>query len=317
MEWYWILLIVLGSVLVFALLSGLILTFLTAYIIFTKQLVRTSKEKWNRSCSAPENAEQMEMWNASLAWAEKEKKYKEDVHIINDGLNLYGEFYNYGSNKTVIILPGRCESLGYSYYYAEPYHQLGINVLVVDARAHGWSDGKYNTAGIFESSDVLAWLSFLHKEKKQDSIYAHCICIGGAAALIAAVSNQAPSYFKGIVFDGLFYSFKEVFANHQVALGHGLFPVFYQIWFWFRLKTGVSINKSFPYLYLPKLKIPAVFFYGKKDIYSLPERSQLLYDSCGSQDKSIVWFPNGAHSHIRLNNLKEYDQAIVDFFKKY
>lgn len=257
------------------------------------------------------------MWNISLTWAEKEKQYKEEVHIVNDNLNLYGEFYNFGSKKTVIIMPGRCESLRYSCFYAEPYHELNINVLVIDSRAHGISDGKYNTAGIFESRDVMAWIRFLHDEKGQEGIYAHCICIGGSAALMAAVNSESPSYFKGIVFDGLFYSFKETFANHQVALGHRLFPVFNLIWFWFRVKTGVSINKSFPYLYLPELTIPVVFLYGKKDIYSLPERSELLFKSCGSKNKQIVWFENGAHSHLRLNNLLEYDQAVADFFLKH
>lgn len=316
MDWYWIVLIVLGSLIVAGLLVGVIITFIIAYIIFRIQLTRHSKDKWARQCSAPDNEEQIKMWDAGMAWAEKEKAYKKDVHIISDKLNLYGEFYDFGSQTTVIILPGRMESLCYSYFYAAPYHDLGINVLVVDARSHGLSDGKYNTAGIFESHDVIAWINFLHDEHGQENIYTHCICIGGCAALIAAVNEKAPACFKGIIFDGLFYSFKETFANHQLAMGHGLFPVFYEIWFWFRLKNGVSINKSFPYQYLPKLRIPAMFLYGKKDIYSTPEKSELLFNACGSEDKSIVWFDNGAHSHLRLNNSLEYDQAIADFFSK-
>ena len=59
--------------------------------------------------------------------------------------------------------------------------------------------------------------------------------------------------------------------------------------------------------------MPILFLYGRQDIFSLPEKSQKLYDTCTSLHKKIVWFDKGAHSHLRINNKEAYDNAIKEF----
>ena len=54
---------------------------------------------------------------------------------------------------------------------------------------------------------------------------------------------------------------------------------------------------------------------GKKDIFSIPKKSQILFDSCAATDKKLVWFEKGGHSHLRINNREAYDNAIIDFFR--
>ena len=62
----------------------------------------------------------------------------------------------------------------------------------------------------------------------------------------------------------------------------------------------------------PDTKI--LFLYGEKDIFSIPEKSRKLFAACVSEDKKLVWFEKGGHSHLRINNTQQYDQAIIDFF---
>ncbi|MBR2447869.1 MAG: hypothetical protein IKB29_02675, partial [Clostridia bacterium] len=56
------------------LLGGLIFMFIYTYPISKKvyktQLVRTDSSKWARVCSAPENEEQLKMWNDGIKWAD-------------------------------------------------------------------------------------------------------------------------------------------------------------------------------------------------------------------------------------------------------
>ena len=56
------------------------------------------------------------------------------------------------------------------------------------------------------------------------------------------------------------------------------------------------------------------FVEPKKDIFSLPEKAQLLFDACPTE-KVVKWFEEGKHSHVRFSNQKEYDQTIIDFVK--
>ncbi|MBQ2157858.1 MAG: hypothetical protein II443_04765, partial [Oscillospiraceae bacterium] len=116
-------------------------------LVYRVLLVRTSKEKWGRSMSMPEDEEYAEMYRRGLKWGEEHADKKRDVKIKNGRLSLYGEYFDFGFKKAVIIVPGRMESCLYSYFFGEPYRASGYNVLVIDGRAHGLSDGKINSLG--------------------------------------------------------------------------------------------------------------------------------------------------------------------------
>ena len=91
--------------------------------------MRTSKKKWGRECSIPEDAEYLRMFEEGLDWDKKYSGYKRTVNIKNGRFHLFGEYFDFGSKKAVIIIAGRMESLLYSYFFAEPYRAAGYNVL--------------------------------------------------------------------------------------------------------------------------------------------------------------------------------------------
>ena len=66
--WIWI---AVGAILVFFLLP----TMLMSGIIYTVLLVRTKPEKWDRSCSIPDDEEYVGMFREGLAWEEKWKEH--------------------------------------------------------------------------------------------------------------------------------------------------------------------------------------------------------------------------------------------------
>ncbi|MBQ7045688.1 MAG: alpha/beta hydrolase [Clostridia bacterium] len=286
--------------------------------VYFTQLVRTDKEKWGRVCSAPENQEQQAMWDAGIVWADKHQDKKQDVHIENDGFNLYGEYYDFHKDRCVIILPGRCESLVYSYFFAPPYEQAGFNVLVVDTRCHGKSDGKYNTIGVKESGDVLAWAEYMNTSFNQKEIYFHGICIGTASAIFALSDKGCPYYVKGLVTEGCFVSFRETFKRHMMADKRPLFPVLDLVMLHINHHTKTNVYTQKPIRAIKQIKKDArvLFLYGEKDIFSIPKKSQQLFNACAAADKKLVWFKKGGHSHLRINNTDSYDNAIIDFFKE-
>ena len=311
-----IILIIVASVLVGGgLIFSIILTFYIANQVYLNTLVRKSPEHWGRVCSAPDHPEQSKMWDDGLEWGKENKQYMTEVSIKSEeGFKLVGEFFNFGHNRTVIILSGRCECCWYSYYYALPYQKAGYNVLVIDARAHGNSEGKYSTAGIKESDDVVRWMEFLNKEYNQEKFALHCICIGATAGLLAATSPRGKHLVEKICLDGAYISFKESYKQHYKAKGHALFPVYYEIWVLFRLFTGVSVNKSYPLKIIKNVDVPILFIFGKKDIFSLKEKSELLINAY-PHEKVVKWFEEGSHSHLRFANTSEYDETIISFMK--
>lgn len=314
MEW------IIGIIIGF-LLAGLVIMLVKTVPISKKvyfdQLVRTSPEKWGRVCSAPENEEQLAMWNSGCLWAEENAEYISEVHIQNDGFDLYGEFFDFGSEKCVIILPGRCECLKYSYFYAEPYKKAGFNVLVVDTRCHGRSGGTYNTIGVKESDDLIKWVGFLEKEFGTKEIYFHGICIGSVSGLLALTKRRCPDTVKGMVCDGCFVSFRETFKRHMIADNRPLFPVLDLVMLWIKIYAGTNVMRYSPIKLVKRVEnMRMLFLFGEKDIFSVPEKSRRLFNACTAEEKKLVWFEKGGHSHLRINNPEQYDTAITEFLAK-
>ena len=293
-------------------------TFPIAKKVYNNQLVRTEPEKWGRVCSAPDNEEQLKMWNDGIAWMEPNRSRITEVSVESDGFKLYGEYFDFGSDRCVIILPGRCESLIYSYYFAEPYEKAGFNILVVDTRCHGKSEGKYNTIGVKESHDVLKWAELVHDRFDKKEVYIHGICIGTSSGIFAMTNKNCPEYLRGLVTEGCFVSFRETFKRHMMADNRPLFPVLDMVMLLINKHTGTNVYKDKPIRAIKHINHNAriLFLYGKKDIFSIPEKSQKLFDACAATDKQLVWFEKGGHSHLRINNTEEYDNAIIKFFAR-
>ncbi len=302
---------------IFILVSGLVVmlvkTVPIAKRVYKAQLVRTSPEVWGRCCSAPDNEEQLDMWNKGLLWADTYKDNMQEVKIVNEGFNLYGEYYDFGSKNCVIILPGRCESLMYSYFFSEPYRRAGYNVLVIDTRCHGLSDGTKASIGKKESRDVLAWGNFLISNFGIEKICLHCICIGSASGILALTSKNCPKEMREIVVDGCFTTFRESFKEHMIADNRPLFPVLDLVMLLIYLNTGTNVVASSPIAYIDKIKARMLFLHSELDIFSRPDKAKILFEKCSSPDKKLVWFSKGCHSHIRINNMEKYDDAIVEF----
>ena len=284
--------------------------------VYEAQLVRTSKDKWGKGCSAPDNEEQVRMFNEGEAWFEENKEYGIDVNIVNDWLNLVGKYLNFGFKRAAIIIAGRTESYLYSYYFAKPYKEAGFNVLVIDNRAHGDSDGKYLGVGLLEYKDILKWGEMLHDKYNNETIFIHGICIGSATALYALTSENCPDYYTGMVADGMYTTFYETFRTHMKDMKKPVDPCSYFVMKHLEKNIGISPIKNGPIYCIDKLKKPLLMIHSKEDKFSLPAKAQILYDKCTSP-KKLVWFDHGAHSHIRINNVEKYDKTIKEFIEEY
>jgi alpha-beta hydrolase superfamily lysophospholipase len=254
----------------------------------------------------------LEMYKAGLAWAEENKDKMTEVHTVRDGLNLYGEYYDLGFDRCAVILSGRTESLKYGYYFAIPYSQCGCNILVFDPRAHGKSDGEYNTVGFEESLDDLAWLEYMKERFVIKSFVLHGICIGSAGGILALTGENAPREVEGIVAEGMFPNFGESVKNHMRERKHSTFIAFDLTNMWMKRYTGHSM-KNGPIDVIDKLRVPLLMLHSREDIYSTPENAEKLYQKAGSDEKQIVWFPKGRHSMLRITDTERYDNAIKAF----
>ncbi len=303
---------------IYVLLAVAVLFVLPALVvsagIYIILLVRTKPDKFGRKCSFPDDEEYVRLYNKGLAWGEKWKDHKRDVSIVSDGLRLVGEYFDFGGENAALIIAGRTECLLYSYFFAEPFRSAGWNVLVIDNRAHGLSEGRVSSLGYREYRDVLGWCRLLHDELGNQKVMMHGICIGASTALFAAVDENCPDYVAGMSAEGMYVNFYESFLNH-IKLDRPKaprFPVIPLTMLMMRVFSGANVVTDGPLWRIDRLKKPILFLHSREDQFSLPEKAQELYDKC-TAPKRIVWFDRGAHSRIRINTPEPYDEAIRQF----
>ncbi|MBQ1684902.1 MAG: alpha/beta fold hydrolase [Clostridia bacterium] len=288
-------------------------TLVIAYVIYSVLLVRTDTEKWGRNPSMPDDEEYVRLYAQADEWGTAYAGYKKDVEVKSDGLRLVGEYFDFGGENAVIILPGRMESCTYSYHYAEPYRRAGWNVLTIDARAHGRSEGKINSLGYKEYRDVIVWSKLLHDEFGIKRIVLHGVCIGSSTALFTATAKECPDYVAGVIADGMYQRFYDSCRNHMLYDKRPIFPFLYEVMLHIRVFSGANVVTDGPKKRIVNMRRPIRFLHSREDLFSTPDKAQELYERCPSENKSICWFDHGWHSRLRITDPDKYDGAVTDF----
>ena len=135
-----------------------------------------------------------------MKWGEENKAFCEEVSIESDGLHLCGQYFDFGFDRAMIFLAGRAEPCTYGYFFVQEYQKLGRNVLVIDSRGNGLSEGNSICAGLKEYRDVQEWIRFLREEKKNVGVLIHGVCLGSATGMRAITHDGAPDGIDGVVY---------------------------------------------------------------------------------------------------------------------
>ena len=286
-----------------------------AVLMFVKVIYRNPRQARIREYSKNDDDEKKRMYEEGLRWSKQYSEITNQLHVVSDGLNLYGEYVDLGYDKCAIILQGRTESLVYCYYYADIYARCGYNILVVDIRAHGLSDGKYHTSGIRESDDLVVWIDCIRNVYGISNFAIHGICVGGATAIYALfkLRKKGVDVIRRIATDGLFTTNYELFRRNMREYKQPAFPALQICFLMARIMAGVDLFRETPIRYVSAVDIPMLFIWSRVDKYCVPQKGEELFELCGSPTKQIHFFPKGAHSHVRYNQPDEYDTVVAKF----
>lgn len=307
---------ILAAGLLFGLFPIVFVGFVVAHILYRLQWAKSEKHKFDRGCSDPTIDYHFDMYNKGMAYRETVKQFIKDVDIFNDGLHLFGEYYDFGNDKAVIILPGRMETCYYDAFYVEPYRNAGYNVLAIDPRAHGLSEGVYLTLGKKESLDTIAWAHFLHEKMGIKSIVLAGICVGCTCASYVFSNPNCPEFINGFVSDSMFLSFEKNYALHIKERKKPVWPCLQILFRLIKRRNGVDPYEAAPCKMVQNIQVPTLFLSGSKDNYALPEDAKWLFEHLGTSDKTFVNIEGGRHSHLRYDSKELYDRSIITFLSQ-
>ena len=131
-----------------------------------------------------------------------------------DGLLLYGTWMPLEHPKGTIILAHgyrSCKLVEFSPVRSF-YHSYGLNILLVDQRSHGKSEGKIITFGVKESDDIGLWIKWVNKAQKHLPLFLSGLSMGASTVLYLADADL-PGNVKGIIADCGFTSPKAIISK--------------------------------------------------------------------------------------------------------
>ena len=123
------------------------------------------------------------------------------------------------NGRCVVLLHGYADAKVGAIAWAPMWHSLGFNILALDLRAHGESEGAHTTGGFFEQHDVEQILDQLRSARPGDTrqIVLFGISLGSAVAL--AIANRRRDLSDAVVLECPSTSFANATTSHAERLG--------------------------------------------------------------------------------------------------
>ena len=239
-----------------------------------------------------------------------DEKYKLDANYIP----------NKHSEKTVVLLHGYMNNKNTMAPYAYLYHQLGYNVLLPDARAHGDSQGKYIGYGWIEKSDVVKWIKKVIRHNGDKSKIVVSGVSMGAATTMMTSGEKLPHQVKAFVEDCGYTSVKDEIEHEAQDLYNmpiiPRFPLVEVLSGINRIKVGYFMADGSSVNQLKKNKRPMLFIHGNKDTF-VPTNMVYENNKATKGPKELWVVSNATHAKSYATHPKQYEKHVEKFLHKY
>lgn len=234
-----------------------------------------------------------------------------DLYINSfDNLKLHGLFINNNSNKTIICVHGYKAKDGlYDFGMSAKFlNSLGYNLLFVDNRAHGLSQGKYIGFGVLDSIDVNSWIDYLVTNMNQETIILYGMSMGGATVMNAQNNKE-----KAIIADCGFASGYDEVAYQIKKMYHlPSFPLVPISNILLKLLAKYSLKDKEAYKSIKNYHNNLLIIHGGKDHFVPTGDAYKIFDNATCHKKILI-VPGASHAKSYLKDSKLYEQTFKEF----
>lgn len=240
----------------------------------------------------------------------------EEVSIeTQDGLMLHATYFPEGNEKKVALCfhgytsEGMKDNFAISGYYL----RKGYSLLLVDARAHGMSEGTYIGFGCLDRRDALGWLEWIIERCGEDvEILMHGTSMGGATVLMAS-GLELPTQVKGIVSDCGFTSPKEVFTHVLHSMYHlPAFPAIPAANLMNKRLAGYGMDECNAAREVRNATVPILVIHGSADTFVPASMCDEIYENIASRKQKLI-VEGAAHMESYYKDTESYEKALDEF----
>ena len=232
-----------------------------------------------------------------------------------DGLTLSGRYYH--------TKDGAPLDIGFHGYRSSPMTDfsggselsinLGHNVLLVDERAHGKSQGKTIAFGIKERWDVLSWVYYALERFGMDTkIVLYGVSMGAATVLMAS-DLDLPENVKGIIADCPYSSPKAIIRKVAKQMGLPAWLAWPFVKIGAKVYGGFDIDETDAARAVKNTKTPIMIIHGESDGFVPCEMSDIVSEN--PECVTRYTFPGADHGISYLVDGDRYKKLVTEFMQ--
>ena len=252
------------------------------------------------------------------AIAEFENAPYEEVSITShDGLKLMAKYYHVADGAPLEI---HCH--GYKGNATRDFCgaykiacEAGHNVLLIDQRCHGKSEGHTITFGILERQDVQGWIRYANERFGNVPIILCGVSMGAATVLMVS-GMELPKNVKGVIadcpYDAPSNIIKKVLGQD---MGMPVGIVYPLIRMGGLLYGKFDLDKDSPVEAVKRANIPILLIHGDDDRFVPYDMSKNIY-AAASEKISFHTILGAGHALNYVTAPVEYKAAVLAYYEK-
>ena len=239
----------------------------------------------------------------------------EDVQIkSDDGLILKAsliEKFDF-SDKYIILVHGYSDNRHIEIPFVRMFLKENFNILIVDQRNHGDSEGEYPTYGYYERKDLDRWIDFLVNRKGKDLfIGLFGQSMGGATVLLCGANNNK---VKFIIDDCGYSSAESLIKFHISKYKHlpskGIYKCLNRS---VKKKCRFSFEDVSPIKDICNSTVPILFIHGNNDKTVPYEMAEEMYKERKNNNDRIYIIDKCGHMESYGKDKEKYEKVVHEF----
>lgn len=236
--------------------------------------------------------------------------------LSQDNLKLTGFYKDNDSSKLALLVHGYGRDHKELTNIAQMFERKGFDILSIDQRCHGLSEGENITMGRDESKDILVWINKMLELKSFYKIVLFGMSMGATSVCLASgekLPNNVVLAIEDCGFDNAEKQFSYVYSKKKFHL-----QIFFKIFKNFTKKTMELDLKSVDAISsLKKSKLPMMFIHGEKDDFVPTEMVFNMASQIPESRSKLFIAPQATHTMSSEVDSKLYEKELNQFLNQY
>jgi pimeloyl-ACP methyl ester carboxylesterase len=219
------------------------------------------------------------------------------------------------ADRTCILIHGFGDAKVGALAWAPVWRSLGWNLLLVDLRAHGESEGVHCTGGHFEREDLDAVIDALRARRPQATkrIALFGVSLGGAVALATAARRDD---LDAVIADATFADYRRAAMVHGRLIGAPLVHLTPLAIRWAERIAAARFDDVRPLDTIRASRCPVMLIHGDADPFVLDDDVIAMTTSLrtrGEERDVHVIVPGAGHCMAIVADPKAYEERLGAF----